>query len=197
MNLKYLKWTLKCLSLCAVIIGIDLFKAGAEERISLRVRPFALMTSTFGFEGFLTNESGFFIGSTLHRFSGENADRQTALKTTEIGIKFGKLFQNTHPDQGWFLMGNVNYNLSTFDRFYSPTGERFSANLNHFSESLFAGYQWNTFLFRNHIDLRLGLGLSYLGVVSETFHTQNDRNLTLGLTNEFDPTLEITLGYTF
>ena len=170
---------------------------GADDALiySLRVRPLGILTASPGAEVFLGTESGFFIGPTFATFSGDNDIKSTALQTTEIGLKFGRVFGGRTANQGWFVMGNINYYLTSVTQFYSGLSKSFQANIHQFGEAIFAGYQFQASLIGDRWDVRLGLGLAYKPGEVQYFQDGYGNTVPVGVLKRFDPSLEFTLGY--
>ena len=170
----------------------------ADILYSVRVRPIALATEVPGAEFYLSTDSGYFIGGTFHYFSGQNDTKNTALTNTETGLRFGRVFPSGVENQGWFIMGNINYYRTNVSNFYTVTGQDFSLDTGQMGEALFLGYQFRARLIgKDHWDLRLGLGCNYKSEIVQNFVASNGTVIPVGIRERLDPTLEFTLGYVF
>ena len=165
---------------------------------SLRIRPIAILYGIPGVEAFATHSNGYFIGPTFHFFSEENDLNNSSLKGSVVGLKFGRVFPDGVPHQGWFIFGNINYLNARMSNFYSTTQQTFSGSINLWYESLFVGYQFNSLIFGpNEWDVRLGVGMVYRPDRYLTFKANNSDLVPVGIRERLDPSLEFTIGYCF
>ena len=166
------------------------------SHFSLRLRPFGLAQGIYGMEAFFQHSSGWFIGPTAHFFSGDNSVKQTTLTNQEIGIKLGHLFYQEDHQRGFFVMGSVDFQNTTIGSYYSVTKQTFTSQIQQYSGSLFAGYQFKaTLIGPQHWDLRLGLGIVYKPEMISYFRAIDNIIFPIGVRERLDSTLEFTLGY--
>ena len=182
-----------------LIFALVLFPSLAHSRnfYSLRVRPLALASTVYGGEVYGMTDTGYFIGSTFHYFYGKNPERLSAVENTEIGIRFGKVFQEKSVNQGWFLMGNLNWFITSVKQFNVNGGSTFDAKIQQPGEAFFGGYQWRALIIGTHWDLRLGVGMAYKAEKLLNFDDTAGNRIQIGVRKRFDPSLEYTMGYIF
>lgn len=162
---------------------------------SLRARPLALFSQVYGAEAYYTTGGGFFIGPTYHYFLGNNADRLSAVRNYEFGIRFGKIFETHLRQQGWFVMGNVNLLNTTVVQYNANADSVFRNQFNQIGEALFGGYQWKASILGRHWDVRLGVGLAFKPESIKYFDDTAGNAVPIGVRQRFDPTLEFSMGY--